>query len=77
MTSSQASDLKTRICNGYIWLRDNPNNKNYPEALALYESLVDEAKKLGIKERDCWPATINDAKEIFFPKQEQLLTSGS
>ena len=61
--------LKTRICNGYIWMNANQDHPEYPDALKLYESLVDEAKTLGINEKDCWPATEQDIEDIFVPKQ--------
>jgi hypothetical protein len=70
MTNYQESNLKTRICNGYIWLQNNQNDKNYPKALELYEELVDKARELGIKEKDCWPVSTmsdNEILEIFKP----------
>lgn len=74
----EISLLKSRICNGYMWLRDNPTAPDFSQSLALYESLVDEARKLGIEEKDCWPVPVEEAMEIFAPtpKVSQLFEGG-
>lgn len=69
--------LKHRIAMGRIWLLEHENSAHYKEGLELYESLVDEARALGIEETSCWAATPEEAEEIFLgpkPKQEDLIT---
>lgn len=65
-------NLKQRIFNGRKWLLENVDHPKYKEALQLYESLVDEASKNGIKETDCWVEStdtmpIDQIKSLFEP----------
>ncbi len=74
--TSEAKLLMSRICNGYTWLKTNENNPHYADGLKQYEELVDEARKLGIEEKDCWPVPVEEAIEIFTgpkPEQSQLV----
>lgn len=79
MTSStdEIEKLKARVCNGFMWLKENTDHYQYEKALKLYESLVRRIVGLGIKEKDCLPATEEDVDEIFLDKQLVIQYTGT
>ena len=64
--TNEGKVLRDRIINGYVWLTAHPDHVKFFDALKMYESLVDQAKALGIKEEDCRPVTEQDVQAMMF-----------
>ena len=57
--------LVKRIGEWHEWLKNNTEHPRFKDYLKLYEILVEEVKKRGVKESDCWFIDEDDLEKVF------------